>query len=302
MIFGALLALVLISCICFSGTKKASAAYVSSIKQTAAGKDSVTVTWDAYAGAASYRYQLEGGSAPLSGDVYENVATVAGLQAGSLYTIQISACSAAGEEIAQSLKIEVKTLPGKVEKKNFGVSSAYTNINVYYFLVNVNTTQSGYEWQFANTAGKVKKTQTTSGFSSLHLQNFINGTFYKYRVRPYMTFDGKNTYAAWSAWKYIGVVKKGNYKATKSSIQITWDKLKGAKKYIVYASKKESSGYQKIKTVSASKRKATLKKLKGKALKKGTKYYFKIIPVAKIGKKFVKADSYIVYNAYTRSF
>ena len=148
--------------------------------------------------------------------------------------------------------------------------------------------------KFADTSGKVKKTQSTTGTLSLHLQNFINGTFYQYRVR-------KDYYADWSAWKYIGMAKSGNYKATKSSIQIKWAKVKGAKKYIVYASKKENSGFKKIKTVSASKRNVTLKKLGGKALKKSTKYYFRVMPVAKIGKKQVKADTYMVYYAYTRS-
>lgn len=280
--------------------------YINAVKQTAVSQSSVTVSWkyNDYANStvAIYRYEIEGGSVPITGEAYEESAVIEGLKAGNLYTVQISAYDANGELLAQSSKAEVRTLPGKLKKKNFGLTNAYGSIDTYYFGTKEKKSQISYEWQFADAAGKVKKTQSTSSYSDLRVENFINGKFYQYRVRPFMTIDGKNYYSNWSDYNYIGVVKEGKYKSTKSSIQITWGALKDAKKFIVYASKKKDSGYKKVKTVSASKRKMTLTKLGGKKLKKGTAYYFRIIAVAKVGKKMVKADSPMYYSVYTRSF
>lgn len=304
LILGAFLAFLAVLGFSIWGVKKASAAagYITMPVQTAVSQSSVTVSWKSYENTAVYKYELEGGSTPVTGEAYVNNVVIEGLNPGGLYTVQISAFDVNGGLLAQSSRTEVRTLPGKLSKKSFGVTNAYGSINTYYFGIKEKNTQISYEWQFADVAGKVKKTQSTSGYSDLRVENFINGQFFKYRVRAYMTFDGKNYYSAWSDYNYIGVVKDVKYKSTKSSIQITWKKLNGAKKFIVYASKKKDSGYKKLKTVSASNRKVILTKVGGKKLKKGTAYYFRIIAVAKVGKKMVNADSPIYYSVYTRSF
>ena len=72
-------------------------------------------------------------------------------------------------------------------------------------------------------------------------------------------------------------------KVTKTSIKIKWNKIKGAKKYVVYAGKSgKSSKLQKITTTS--KTAYTLKKFNKKKLGKGTYYKFAVVALNAKGK------------------
>jgi hypothetical protein len=62
--------------------------------------------------------------------------------------------------------------------------------------------------------------------------------------------------------------------------------------YTIYISKSEKSGYKKVETVSSKKTSYTVSKYNKKALKKGTTYYIKIVPNAKIGKKTRSSEVY----------
>lgn len=65
---------------------------------------------------------------------------------------------------------------------------------------------------------------------------------------------------------------KPKVKVGKKKAKVSWKKLSGKYKYQVYCSKKKSKGYELAATTT--KNKATVK-----YLKKGKKYYFKILPV-----------------------
>ncbi len=300
-----MLLVVLAFSISFQGGKDAKAyvGYISMPQQTDVSESSITIKWNAYNGAVMYGYLVEGASVPIEDTTMDTQATIGNLPAGYALTVQITAYDSVGNIIAQSSKTSVKTLPGKLSKSEFGPTAANTYSNIYYFGANT-ATADGYQWQFATASGKVKKTASATGRTgSLSLSNFINGTYYKYRVRPYINCNGVIRYSTWSVYKTIGVLKSGGkYKATKSSLKLSWTKVSGAKKYVIYGSKSEKSGFKKIKTVKASKRSLLVKKIGGKKLKKGTRYYFRIIPVAKVSGKSVKADSYSVLYGWTRSF
>ena len=61
-------------------------------------------------------------------------------------------------------------------------------------------------------------------------------------------------------------------------VKVTWKKVKGASKYIVYSASKKLGNYRKVKTVK--KTSVLLKKQK-----KGKTIYYRVRPVTKVGKK-----------------
>ena len=60
----------------------------------------------------------------------------------------------------------------------------------------------------------------------------------------------------------------------KKGIQINWDKIKGANRYVVYVSNKKDSGYKKFQTTT--KTGTVIKKCGKSKLKSGKTYYFYI--------------------------
>lgn len=82
---------------------------------------------------------------------------------------------------------------------------------------------------------------------------------------------------------YTNISKPGSLKATaknKTSIRLTWKKIKGAEKYEIYRAASKNGTYKKIAAVSEKSR----KKAGGyidKRLKKNKRYYYKIRPYAK---------------------
>ena len=85
----------------------------------------------------------------------------------------------------------------------------------------------------------------------------------------------------------FGLLKAKAAKTTKTSITVSWTKVKGAKKYIIYSNKcgktkGKINAYKKIKTTTAKSIKLT--KINGKKIVKGTYYKFLIVAVNSKGK------------------
>lgn len=189
---------------------------------------------------------------------------------------------------------QMKTLANAVPKGSFGIRNAWLNIDIFDFSVaagNVNV--DGWQWQLTNAKGnKVLRTGAGSSFSTSGLK----GTFYKYRVRSYVECGTGKNYSAWSAFKTVAVPKSVSVKGSKKALRVSIGKVSGSTKLAVYVSTKEKSGFKKVKTVSAKKRSLTIKKIGKKKLKKGKTYYIKVVPMAKVGKKTIKAETYAVYS------
>ena len=82
---------------------------------------------------------------------------------------------------------------------------------------------------------------------------------------------------SYAASKKPAKVKISSVKAvSSSSVKVTWKKASNAKKYEVYVSAKAKKGFKKAATVSKSTKSYTVTKYNKKALKAGTKYYFKV--------------------------
>lgn len=187
----------------------------------------------------------------------------------------------------------VKTLTGKINTKNFGVSSIWSSINSYGFAVSNGFAADGYQFQFQTMKGKVKKEVTTT-YTSTSVSNFINGTFYKYRVRSYVDCGANKVFSQWSDFRYIGVSKNisgvSRTRGKKRTLNLSWKKVSGASKYVVYISKSRDGGYKKVKTLSSKKRSIKITKYGKKKLKRNTTYYVKIVAKGKSGKKTVNSD------------
>jgi len=91
-----------------------------------------------------------------------------------------------------------------------------------------------------------------------------------------------------SAITYLSTPKLKVKKSGTKTAVLTWKAVSGAKSYVIYSSKKEYSGYKKIKTIKAGKKKKfTFKK---KKLGNGF-HYFKVKAVGKVSGKSIKSDS-----------
>lgn len=78
----------------------------------------------------------------------------------------------------------------------------------------------------------------------------------------------------------ISPLKLKSTKQTKASLKLTWKKVPGAVKYVVYGSKCTKAGKMKS-LISIANTSATVKKIGGKKLKKGNHYKFMVIAVGK---------------------
>ena len=96
----------------------------------------------------------------------------------------------------------------------------------------------------------------------------VKNTPFRYRMRSYTMLSGVKNYGDWSEYGYA--VPQANLSAKKVSdttVQLTWNKVAGAKSYTVYRATKEGGKYKKLATVKKPKYKA-------KNLKTYKDYYF----------------------------
>ena len=123
-----------------------------------------------------------------------------------------------------------------------------------------------------------------SYYSAYENFNKLASATHRMRVRAYTTFNGVTTYGAWSDWlEIVPPLKKLTGRSSgKRKVTLKWSKVKGATSYTVYVSTKRTTGYKKTKTVSAKKKKVTIKKIGKKKLKSGKRYYFMVRPNKKV--------------------
>lgn len=261
--------------------------------QTGATTSSYTLKLTGAIG-ANYYYAYDDNDITLATSS-TNTLKVTKRPAGKKEWIHVKACrkSTKGFIAEGSYEYErVGTLTKKASTKDFGITSAYENINVYYFSIISSADFDGWQIQFSRPNSKKSKTFTESGTGRCRISDFINGSYYRYRVRTYLEVNGKKAYSNWSDYNTVAIPKKITAKTSRSKRQLSlnWSAVSGASQYAVYVSDKENSGYKKVGTVKS--RSITIKKYGKKSLSKGKKYYVRIVPIAKIGNKNVSAKVY----------
>lgn len=263
------------------------------VSQTKATTKSFTAQCVGDDGANWYRLYLSGDNTLPIGESSSPTVTVnKNLTPGTKYWCYAYACRKSSSGfVAQGSRAYdyFKTVSNKLSTKSFGVSSIYQNIDTYYFDIANTSEVDGYQMQFLTANGKSKKTFTESG-KSFRIANFVQGTFYQYRVRTFVNCGSRRAYSAWSGCRYIAIPKKVTTNKGGTALKFNWSKVSGATKYIVYMSTSENSGYQKIKTAGANNRSVSLSKFKGKKIQRGKKYYIKIYAQAKVNGKTVKTE------------
>lgn len=153
----------------------------------------------------------------------------------------------------------------------------------------------GYEvYRSKKKNGTYKRVKTIQGGSTLKFTNrkLTCGTTYYYKVRAYRKSKGTTRYSSFSAVKSrkvrplkpsVSIRQSGNRKIT-----VSWKKVAGTTRYVVYRAKKKKGKYKRLRTLKASARSFT-----NSGLKKGSRYYYKVRSYRKVkGKK--------VYSDYSR--
>ena len=153
----------------------------------------------------------------------------------------------------------------------------------------------GYQYQlytaYKDKDSKIKTVTTSSTYPQTYIKTSAlkKHNFYKVRVRAYaLNSKNEKMYGSWSSWKYVSPqpdVTKAKNNKSKKGIQINWDKIKGANRYVVYVSNKKDSGYKKFQTTT--KTGTVITKCGKSKLKSGKTYYFYIAPQKKVGNKYV---------------
>lgn len=280
---------------------------VTNLRQTGATEKSVTIEWDASAGATHYRvsyYDLKQNRQVEEELIAKTFLRINSNQIGEITVIPIQKgenYTAVNEDYSKesicTYNVPVISKVKLTEKFPYGPVVEWSCNSVG---------KGGYEYIIYNYKGKKKLvtgenayfTETSqSAHDFIELQEpignfkFKNNQFYGIKVRGYIIIEGKKKYGKWSNMFYFGTdynAKKNGVKIKKrkKKLDISWQKVKGATSYTIYVSDNFPYSLEdmtKIKTIR--KRKYTLKKFKKHKIITSEKYYVVIRANKKVGKK-----------------
>lgn len=268
--------------------------FVSEIKQTAAKNNSVTVSWSQAAGAAAYDVYI--------GTAEDNVAynatvkdktsiTISKLKKNKNYIVKIvpfnispSGYRADGFERTNSA---IRTIPGKVAGLNVTAwNYGSANISVAW---TAKDNVDGYQVKFYNESNKCVKTINTASTTAAYTKAGAN-TFYKVRIRPYLTINGKKKYGAFNTTPVYAVSQPQLTAFTQAPGKLTlaWNPVAGATSYSIYVTTTNPntpSSYSKVATVDGSVGKYELAKIGTADITVLDNYYGYVVAEKKVGSK-----------------
>ena len=272
----------------------------ASLTHVKSSTDTIKVKWSAVPGADTYEveYYIDSSKARKCVTTKTGV-TLKKLAKNETYTIYVTAGRryADGTTTAWSdndlYKWGIPVKPSNVS----GVEVNYYWQNLSEISVRNSTIEcaDGYQYQlytaYKDKDSKIKTVTTSSTYPQTYIKTSAlkKHNFYKVRVRAYaLNSKNEKMYGGWSSWKYVSPqpdVTKAKNNKSKKGIQINWDKIKGANRYVVYVSNKKDSGYKKFQTTT--KTGTVITKCGKSKLKSGKTYYFYIAPPKKVGNKYV---------------
>lgn len=188
--------------------------------------------------------------------------------------------------------LTIYTVPGKVTKfPGYDYLYSQTGFEIYWKKPE-GTNKNYYEYEFYNLNGK-RLMSGQSNNRSLYFTSFkYNQQVLKFRVRALHRNDSTGEVLAgeWSKKKTLIPQPILKIDSTKYSInedgklKIAWNRVKGATKYIIYASKKPIGEYRRIGSIKQGKKRKIAIKLK-KNFSNNTIYYIKVLTYVKgVGK------------------
>lgn len=228
---------------------------ITTLTQTSATQNKVTVTWNAVQGATGYMVYKA-----LSTD---SGYTTVGPTTGTSFTLSVPnnteykiAVLPYRNVANPSILVPYSTnypkyvycVPVPTKPNSLNIIDRYNSSKSTKFSWNPTSVASntdGYQLQiyYINKNGNAKKLTTKTITSRYSNTYSINATklfsyAFKYRVRSYVTINNKKYYSGWTSYKtYIpgSVVKsisRSSYRATSGTLK--WSKVVGAKSYTVY--------------------------------------------------------------------
>lgn len=208
---------------------------VSGLTQTAAGVNSVSMSWNASAGAASYViYGYINYNWTQIGTSATNSATITGVAATTSTKFSVAAVkNVTGGTVTgdQCSGVEMKAIPIKVSR--IAMQYYWDSLKeAKYIWTDVNNAD-GYQYEVKSANGKKTYFRATSTNSYTYVKPFPRGIFVKARVRAYVTVGNKVYYGAWSPYTYHASSKKVTAKRSSNGkkIYLKWKKVSGASGY-----------------------------------------------------------------------
>lgn len=270
----------------------------ATLTHTKSTTNSITVNWSAVPGADVYEVEYYTTStAKMQCITTGTSVTLKNLTKNASYTIRVTGGRkyADGTTTAWSdndlYKWGIPVKPSKVS--GVDVTHYWQNLSEICVENSRIGCADGYQYQlytaYKDKDSKIKTVTTSSAYTYIKTSALKKHNFYKVKVRAYaLNSKNEKMYGSWSSWKYVSpqpdVTKIKNNKS-KKGIQISWDKIKGANRYVVYVSTKKDSGYKKFQTTT--KTGTVIKKCGKNKLKSGKNYYFYVEPQKKVGNKYV---------------
>ena len=270
------------------------------VTQTAAGEKTVKIYLQGATGANYYIVKRTGENgeqvAATASKKTTKTLKVTGLKANKKYTFKVYAVRKSEENFyaynsKSYKKITVQTMNEKIPADKFDIKSQDFENDKYTFGVDGSSYKAeGYELQLRTMNGTENKIYTGKKFKNISVEDMINGHFYKYRVRTFITCNDEKAYSKWSEDKYVGVGEEAKATMTLKKIVITWKKVVDATGYEVSVSS-DGRNYRSIKTVSASSaRKVVVTRVGGYRIRLNKRYYFRIRPITKDGNKTIRSE------------
>ena len=284
---------------------------VTNLHMPATTVDSITLSWAKCSDANWYviRYWQTGARSTehmikTVGNV--DTYTVTGL-AQAEYVFYVTAANRQDDgELKYNPLSVVSFRAAPIAKKPTGISLSNAGLSYASFAVaglgNSDTSFYDTEAELYNASGRKLGTYTGNPDAITITDTRIKkNQFYKVRVRgTYTLADGTRQAGEWSSYKYFSVgLKNVTGSAKKTSISLSWSKVKGATSYAIYLKKSGADSYKKVKTVKAKSQSAKITKYGKKKLKKNTMYYVKVVAIYKKGNSTYKCKSQ-VYKVKTK--
>lgn len=279
-----------------------STTFSTSVKQTNAKSNSITVSWSGVSSATSYNVYVKkygDNSYSLCGSTKSTSYTLkkyknGNLKADYLYYIAVAPVktSTAGftAEPDNGNGYPNYTLPSKISKvsaTDWKPGSSTLKVSWTH-----TSTPGGYELQFYNAKGKsIKKVTTTK--NSYSFTKAPKNSSCSVKIRPYVKMsNGSKKYAAWSKKFYFlsqADMSKSKYTIGYGHLTLRWTAVSGASKYTVYAGTTPKN-MKSVGTVSGNTTSYTFSKISGSTVSPYGYYYVSVIPQKKLGGKTVKGD------------
>ncbi|MCM1543854.1 MAG: fibronectin type III domain-containing protein [Ruminococcus sp.] len=230
---------------------------------------SVTLSWGKVVGATKYivySYNASNKKYTKVATVSKNTATIKNLSAGKTYSYAVKAQAVKNKKTytgAYSDVFSCATAPAKPSSVKLSAIKD-TSMTVTWNKV---SGASGYKVYSYNSSNKKYTLLATVTSNKATISSLKANTNYKIAVRAYRKVSNTLYYGAYSALASATTQLKVTAKSTTTSVTLSWNKVSGAKNYIVYSYNSSTKKYAKIATVTTNT--ATIKKLSA-----GKTYYY----------------------------